>query len=551
MSKLSPEGPDPRFAGWRLKLGLLVAILLGLAAMSQLPAATYRDRALTWTSLLPPFVALSSVLLTKRVVPSLCVALLVASLVGRAPLDGLAHGLSEYVWGNVSDPWHLSVTGFVLSVLVTVKIAESSGGTLALVQAARGLLRSARSVRLGTFVLGVLVFFDDYANTMLVGPSMRPLADRYRVSREKLAYIVDSTAAPIAGLAIVSTWLGYEVGLLEENTRELGLRAGGYSLLLQALPLRFYCVFALVMVLLNASIGRDFGPMHAAESRARKTPSAARDGDSVPPLGRYHWLNAALPMVVLLLSVAVGLIYDGGGFSRTSGPAGVFSVSFWRDTLSGAENSEKVLLGSGLLALSIAALTTLSTRALTLGALLLAVRSGLKTGVMPLSILVCAWGLGTACKDVGTGGYLVTQLAGTLPPTFIPVTTFLAAALVALATGTSWGTMAIVIPAALPLAHSMGGMLILLPTIAAVLDGAIFGDHCSPISDTTLLSSTATECEVVAHVWTQLPYAVAAMLCAALAYVLIALGSSIWVVYAGGFSALALTLIFVGRRVPS
>lgn len=493
---------------------------VSIAATTDAPA-----RSLGWQTLLPPFMALAAVLLTRQVILALGLALLTASVVRFGWVGAIPSGSQQYVLAKITDPWNQHIAGFAITILCTVKITEGSGGTRAIVESAEGLLRSARSVKVGTFFLGILVFFDDYANTMLVGPSVRPLSDRYRVSRAKLAYIVDSTAAPIAGIALVSTWLGYEIGLLEQATGDLGLDVDGYGLLIQALPLRFYCIFCLVMVLLTSYLERDFGPMRRSELQARSNPIAATKTPTQASTGqdfwsKHRWLNAAVPMGSLVVCVILGLFASGGGFERASSGGSLFSLGFWQETVGAIENSERILFWSAVGAFALAVATSLLSRALSWTGLQGAIVSGLKTAAFPVAILICAWGLGAACEDLGTGPFLVGHLQGALPPVWVPLLTFVAAALVALATGTSWGTMAILVPAAIPLAHSLGGMVLLLPTVAAVLDGAIFGDHCSPVSDTTLLSCAATDCGVLEHVWTQLPYALSAMSVAAGAYFL-------------------------------
>ncbi len=531
-------------------------LLAQLGDVTLPPAEGQPARTLTWHTLVPPFVALAAVLITRHVILSLVLALLAAGLLRFGLLQGIPSGFSHYVWDNITDPWHLYIAGFALTVLSTVKLTEASGGTHAIVDSVERLLRSARSVKLGTFVLGLLIFFDDYANSMLVGPSMRPLSDRYRVSRAKLAYIVDSTAAPIAGLALVSTWLGYEIGLLEQNTEDLQLGISGYGLLIQALPMRFYCVFCLVMVFFTSYFERDFGPMLRAELEAQQLGSQAKaplQSSMRTGIGFFAsriWLNAALPMGGLMLCVMLGLFWDGGGFHSIQASQ-LVSLTYWRQVVGGIEHSEQVLFWSAIIAALLAVTTSLLSGRLDLRGVGRALSDGFRTGLFPLAILVCAWGLGSACKDLATGPFLVGHLQGALPATWVPLLTFVAAALVSLATGTSWGTMAILIPAAIPLAHGLGGLVLLLPTIAAVLDGAIFGDHCSPVSDTTLLSSAATDCDVLEHVWTQLPYALCAMAVAAAAYLLVATETlPIFLVYLFSLITLLAVVMVFGKRPP-
>ncbi len=509
----------------RLRSSAALTLALASGALAWLPNATVQGRVVHWWALLPPVVALVLVVAFGRVVVALGLSVLAGSILLHGPSAGLTVGVRRYVWDNASDPWHLMVCGFALSVLSMIKVIERTGAFGTLVSRMRRYVDSPRAVKLGALGAGLVVFFDDYANAFLVGSGMRPLADRHRVSREKLAYIVDSTAAPVAGVAIVSTWLSYEVGLLSEITAPMRLGVEAYGLLLLALPLRFYCLFALGLVFLTSYMGRDFGPMLRAERAAR---AAVRSSEAVvgdtgeASRGQDPTLVVAVvPVVILVCSIAVGLFIDGGGFD---GPFHPLRVSEWQRVLAGVRHSAAVLFTSALLALASALILASVSARIAPAQLWQAVLAAWRAGLPALGILFCAWALSAVGKELGSGPYLVAVLADRVPVALVPVLTFVGAAIVALSTGTSWGTMAIVMPAALPLAHDLGGVAVLVPTVAAVLDGAIFGDHCSPVSDTTVLSATAVECDLVAHVWTQVPYAMLAMVVAALSYGAVSLG---------------------------
>ncbi len=531
----------------RYRVRVLSAVPL-VAALCLLPLLGHRqhgEQVLSWWSLLPPSIALVLVLLTRRVFVSLVSGVLVGSLLHHGVVWGVPRGLDQYFWANATDSWHLLICGFALTVLGMVKVTEASGGVMAVVQLLSGRLSSARATKVGTAVGGLLVFFDDYANTFLIGSSMRPLCDRHGVSREKLAYIVDSTAAPVAGLAIVSTWLSYEVGLLGEITAPLELPSKGYALLLLALPMRFYCLFALVLVFAVAILQLDLGPMVAAERAASDKVRASESAAPEQLPRRVAW-NAILPISTLVLCIVVGLVFDGGGLSH---PAWLTTLGGWQQILAAADDSTLVLFCSALVATLVAVGTALASGQLDARTSSQAFVSGLRKGSPALGILFCAWALGAVCKDLSTGPFIVEVLEGQVSPGFVPLLTFGAASLVALATGTSWGTMAILMPAALPLSHQLGGLELMLPTLAAVLDGAIFGDHCSPVSDTTVLSATACDCSLLAHVWTQLPYALLAMAVAALGYLAVgALGLPLAVPLLAGPILLVGALAAFGQR---
>jgi Na+/H+ antiporter NhaC len=544
----------------RGRVAAAVAGAVALALLPSIPETSLPEGGVArWTALVPPLVAIALAVVSRRLLPSLLAAVLVGALLVHGPLHGVPLGLRDYAWNNLLDRSHLYILGFTLALLGMVAVTARSGGARGIVTAVARWVRSARSTRVSTSVMGLFVFFDDYANCMLVGPTMRPLADGYRVSREKLAYLVDSTAAPVAGLALLSTWVGFETGLLGEAAKGLGLSESGYALLFAALPLRFYCAFTLLFVLASSALGRDYGPMLAAERRAAEQGKLMRDGarplgevsaqapDDVPP----RWINAALPVGLVVLGTLVGFVIDGGGGARVrEQPGSLLSYGFWRETLSASENNVVVLFWAAIGGAVVALLLPAIQRILTPRQGVAAFWRGVRAGLYAALVLLSAWALAQVCKDLGTGPVMVAALGGSLPPVAIPLFTFLMAAAIAFATGTSWGTMAILIPTAVPLAHAAGGETLMLLAMASVLDGAIFGDHCSPISDTTVMSSIAAGCDHIDHVSTQLPYAVTVMIVAlGVGYLAVALGAPIWLPYAVGPLLLGGVLLTLGRRI--
>lgn len=525
--RFGPERP------WTLAV-LLIALGASLFALSRLPSVQWQNQTLTWLSLLPPFVALCGALLTRRVLLSLAAGVLTGAIVRHGVAHALPHAAEHYFWRNLTDAWHISVSGFTILMLATVRLAEESGSTSSLIDRVGRRLRTPRTVQLGTFGLGGIIFFDDYANTMLIGPSMRSLFDRYGLSREKLAYLIDSTAAPVAGLALVSTWVGYEVGLLQQIGQSTQFPVQGYALLLQALPHRYYCVLALVLVAAVCVLQRDFAPMTRTRPRSLdpgqvKSAGAPSTGvaDPVHPgrarvalLARNPWLCLVLPLLAALTTVIAGILVQGEGVSRLLQNGWAWATpQFWQATLAQVGNMAFVLLLAACIAALCCSVCVWLSGTMSLWRIGAALGRGVRQALLPLAVLYCAWALASSSRELATGAYLVELLHGRLAPEWLPVVTFSAAALTALATGTSWGTMALLLPAVLPLAATTGDPIILVATVAAGLDGAIFGDHCSPISDTTLLSSIAADCDVIDHTWTQLPYAICAMTMALLCYV--------------------------------
>ncbi len=549
---------------WREHWGRILAVAVGLAVLGALPLvpdAQGEKTVHTFTALVPPVVAIVLALATRRLLPSLGTAVVVGAFLHHGIADAVPLGLRDYAWKNATSAWHLYIIGFTAALLGMVQVIARSGGTHGIVDSVKGWISSGRSSRIGTAVMGLFVFFDDYANCMLVGPTMRPLTDKFRVSREKLAYLVDSTAAPVAGLVLLSTWVGHEVGVLDEQAVKLGLDERGYALLFQALPFRFYCVFSLAFVFLTSALGRDFGPMLRAERRAAIEGKLVADGarplsggddeHAAPPEGapRRAW-NAAAPILLVVLVALGGFVYDGGGWAKLStNPALVASFTFWRETLGASENNVLVLFVAAGAGAVLALTLPLVQGILSVGQAFSAFFSGIRTSAYAIGVLLLAWALATVCTDLGTGPVVVGLLGGWVSPAIIPVATFLVAAVVAFATGTSWGTMSILLPAAVPLAHATGSPEVLVLTMASVLDGAIFGDHCSPISDTTLMSSIASGSDHLDHVRTQFPYALTAMLVALFGgYLLVALGAPLVVSYVGGLGALVGVLFLIGRK---
>ncbi len=519
-----------------------------------------------WQSILPPLSAILAALFLRKILLAMAAGVWFGAVVvaQHAPLSGTVGALG-YVGTNLTDSFNLYIIGFTFALVGMVHVMIRMGAMAGVLELFSSMAQSARSTRIVTALMGFVIFFDDYANTIVVGTTMRPLSDARRISREKLAYIVDSTSAPIAGLAIISTWIGYEVGLFEELSRQLHLGMSGYEIFLGIIPLRFYCIFALAFVLWNVFMSRDFGPMLRAERRATETGALLRPGSV--PLTRAsflavgpkegvtaRWINAAIPVGVVIAATMGGMFWSGwGGDGSALAMLGdMRSWEAWQGAFSDADGA-KVLFWASVLGTLVAISLAVGQGLLSVGE---SVKSWLKTVPsmwMAVAILVLAWSIRSVCDDLGTSIYLVGAVDGLITLTMLPLLTFVVAALVAFATGTSWGAMGILLPTMIPLAFQLGdgtphSTLILMLCFAAVLDGAIYGDHCSPISDTTVMSSIAAGSDHIDHVRTQMPYATVAMLFAAgVGYVGVAMGLSPWVALPVGIVGLGVVLRVVGR----
>ncbi len=473
-----------------------------------------------WATILPPVFAIVIALIFKRVIPALFFGIWLGAMaaIGFNPSGawkGLLDAFQVYVLGALADTDRASVILFSLMIGGMVGIISKNGGMLGVVNKIVGWANSQRRGQLATSFLGLAIFFDDYANTLVVGNTMRPVTDRLRISREKLAYIVDSTAAPIACLALVTTWIGYEVGLIGTAVAQIdGFDEGAYSIFLSAIPYNFYPLLAILFVLAVAFSGRDFGPMLKAEIRAGTTGSllsptaqvdeAAVDSKELEPFPNkpQRAINAVLPVAVLVVGVLGSLYATGEGDTL-------------RDIV-GSADSYKALMWASLLGVLTAAILSIGQRILTVDETVEAWFAGLKSMMFAMIILVLAWALSSITETLGTADFLVTIMGDALPAALLPTLIFILSAVTAFATGTSWGTMGILMPLVVPLTWAVvmtdglavpGDYHIMYSSIACVLAGSVWGDHCSPISDTTILSSMASGCDHIDHVNTQLPYA--------------------------------------------
>ena len=494
-------------------------------------------------SLFPPLTAILVAIATGRLILGLSLAIIGGAFISlpaetpfyTIPFHGIERALLDFVWSPLRDSFQLFILGFTASLIGMVRVIALAGGTRGIAELLVAKAAGARSTRMATVLLGLAIFFDDYANTLVVGTTMRPITDRFRISREKLAYLVDSTAAPIAGIAIVSTWIGFEVGLFESAMEQISSGVSGYELFFRALPARFYCLLTLAFVVLSTALGRDYGPMLRAERRARlhdqvlAPGNQPMNGDESQTLDhpgiRAHWAVAATPVLLVIFGVLAGMHFDArlapeviSAYTKH----GFFGRPYWISVFANADGA-KVMFISALAGSILAILLALTRREEKTGRRPLDLPEVLKTwatGITGFSyalvILILAWAIKETCEAVGTSAYIISALSGFLDPDFLPLLVFLLAATVAFSIGTSWTTMAILLPTMVPTAYEMGGLGLTVLVAAAVLDGAIFGDHCSPISDTTVLSSIASSCDHLAHVRTQIPYALTTMVTAAL-----------------------------------
>ncbi|MGD9020854.1 MAG: Na+/H+ antiporter NhaC family protein, partial [Lysobacterales bacterium] len=521
----------------------------------------------TWVSVLPPVLTIAVALVTKRVVPALFVGIWAGAwAINEFGLLGLWTGLLDtfqvYVLGSLADPDHAAIVLFSMMIGGMVGIISRNGGMHGIVNHIVKWATSARHACASTATLGLAIFFDDYANTLVVGNTMRPLTDKMRVSREKLAYIVDSTAAPVACIAVVTTWIGYEVGLIGDSLDKMpGLDSEAYLLFLQTIPYSFYPILAIAFVYMVSLSGRDFGPMLQAERMALEHGSehsspdkdASQEAETLRPVeGKpQRAFNAYIPVLCMVLGMLVGLYVTGRNGLENPADATL------KDIIGNAD-SYTALMWASLVGMMAAALLTLGQRIMDMEEVVNAWFHGVSAMLMAMIILVLAWSIGEITDVLQTADFLVSVLGDALPAFVLPAMVFILAAATAFATGSSWGAMGILFPLVMPLtwaimtSQGMAGpehMHILYSGIAAILAGAVWGDHCSPISDTTILSSLASGCDHIEHVRTQLPYATTVGATAILTgSLLTALGSPWWVGILLGLAVLWTILRLYGKR---
>ncbi len=532
----------------RLGLGIFAGICAAVYAVSLARPVTDAP----WYSIVPPLLAVTAALMTSRMLTSLFAAVLVGGWLAAWHTSGnvvttAGSGFTKaggFFVSAVASLDNQLILLYVMLIMMAIAVVLVGGGLKGVADWLMRFARGRRSTQFVTFLAGLLIFIDDYANTMIVGSTMRPVTDGQRISREKLAFLVDATAAPIAGIALISTWVGYEVGLLGEIAQTLSIDKVGYALLFDALGFRFYCLMMIIFVAINAASGADFGPMATAERRAREQGKVLADGGKLAVAleigrakphrdARIHAATAVIPMVAMVSVFIVSLWYSGGGPELLENDrTALFRVTVWREVF-GTANSIPLLAWASGIGLAAAWACSGLIAKTPLSAMGRALWIGFKASLMPVSVLVLAWSLKGACEDLQTGDFLSSQLKGAIAPMIFPALVFIVAGATAFATGTSYGTMAILIPTAIPVAFSLDGDVygvVTILSIAAVLDGAIFGDHCSPISDTTIMSSAASACHHVDHVRTQMPYSMSvAAMALLLGYLPAGLGLSHWV----------------------
>ncbi len=463
-------------------------------------------------ALLPPIIAIVLALITKEVYSSLFIGILSGGLMyANFSFTGtIDHVFADGFIASVADSYNIGIIIFLIVLGAIVVLMNKAGGSAAFGKWASKHIKSRIGAQLATILLGIMIFVDDYFNCLTVGSVMRPVTDKFNVSRSKLSYLIDATAAPICIIAPVSSWAAAVAGFVSEE------QISGFALFIRAIPYNFYAFLTIAMMVVLVVLKLDFGPMKLHEANALngdlftsgKQESTEADEDNSKGI---VW-DLLAPVIVLVISCVLGLLYSGGMFTADSDTYMNFITAF-----SSADASVGLVLGS-FAGLIFAVIYYLIRRVLTFKQCMEAIPEGFKAMVPAILILACAWTLKTMTDSLGCKIFIAefVRVYGTAFINFLPAIVFVIGCGLSFATGTSWGTFGILIPIVLAVFGGSISNEICIIAISACMAGAVCGDHCSPISDTTIMASAGAQCNHVNHVSTQLPYA---LTCAATSFV--------------------------------
>ena len=465
----------------------------------------------TFWALLAPIIAIVLALITKEVYSSLVIGIIVGGVIyAGGNFEGtIVHVLSDGFIANLSDSYNMGILFFLVLLGALVAMMNKAGGSAAFGRWATAHIKSRVGAQLATIALGVLIFIDDYFNCLTVGSVMRPVTDNHKISRAKLSYIIDATAAPVCIIAPISSWAAAVAGFARGAGAENGI-----SLFIQAIPYNFYALLTFVMMVFLAVTSFDFGPMKKHEDNARETGDLFTSGTkqaveemAVNEKGRV--CDLVVPIIILIISCVIGMIYSGGFFSGES----------FIDSFSNSDASVGLAYGA-FVAIILTVVFYLIRRVLSFKSIMESLPEGFKAMVPAIMILACAWTLKAMTDSLGAKIFISQLIEGSAAgfQALLPAIIFVIAVGLSFATGTSWGTFGILIPIVLSVFSA--GEPITIVAISACMAGAVCGDHCSPISDTTIMASAGAQCDHLNHVSTQLPYALTVAGVSAVSYII-------------------------------
>ena len=465
----------------------------------------------TFWALLAPIIAIVLALITKEVYSSLVIGIIVGGAIyAGGNFEGtLVHVVSDGFIANLSDSYNMGIIIFLVLLGALVAMMNKAGGSAAFGRWATAHIKSRVGAQLATIALGVLIFIDDYFNCLTVGSVMRPVTDGHKISRAKLSYLIDATAAPVCIIAPISSWAAAVAGFANSAGAENGI-----ALFIKAIPYNFYALLTIVMMIFLALTGLEYGPMKKHEKNAKETGDLFTSGTKqaiaemeVNPKGRV--CDLIVPIIILIISCVIGMIYSGGFFSGES----------FIDAFSNSDASVGLAYGA-FVAIIITVIFYLCRRVLSFKSIMESLPEGFKAMVPAIMILACAWTLKAMTDSLGAKIFISQLIEGSAAgfQALLPAIIFVIAVGLSFATGTSWGTFGILIPIVLSVFGA--GESITIVAISACMAGAVCGDHCSPISDTTIMASAGAQCDHINHVSTQLPYALTVAGVSAVCYVI-------------------------------
>ncbi len=495
-------------------------------------------------SLFPALIAIVLALITKEVYSSLFIGILVGGvLYSGFSLSGvLNHVFVDGMVGQLSDPWNVGILVFLVVLGTMVMLMNRAGGSAAFGRWAVAHVKTKVGAQLATIALGVLIFIDDYFNCLTVGSVMRPLTDKHGISRQKLAYLIDATAAPVCIIAPISSWAAAVTGSVDG--------VNGLELFIKAIPYNFYAILTVVMMLVLALGKFDYGPMRLAELSGKLSKAddpmpessltGAEDQPKPPVSPRGKVIHLVLPIIVLIVACVIGMIYTGSFFEGAS-----FSEAF-----ADSDASVGLMFGS-VVALVITIIFFLCTRVLSFKECMNALPEGFKSMVPAILILTFAWTLKSMTGALGSDVFVETFVKSFADKeaimNLLPAIVFLIATVIAFATGTSWGTFGILIPIAAKVFNNDISSPMMVMAVSACMAGAVCGDHCSPISDTTIMASAGAQCEHITHVNTQLPYALTVAAVSFVSYIIAGFVKSAAISLIIGIVLMIGTLLIIGK----
>ena len=502
----------------------------------------------TWLALLPPIIAIVLALITKEVYSSLFIGILSGALLyANFGFTGtIDHLFVDGFIASIADSYNIGILLFLVVLGAIVVLMNRAGGSAAFGKWAAKHIKSRVGAQLATILLGCLIFVDDYFNCLTVGSVMRPVTDKFKVSRAKLAYLIDSTAAPICIIAPVSSWAAAVAGFVPEGQ-------SGFALFIRAIPFNFYALLTILAMVLIAVLKLDFGPMKRHEENALKgdlfssaDAASFRSLENEDDSGKGSVWDLVAPVAVLIAACILGLIYSGGFFTPGAEGYGSFIVAF-----SAADASQGLVYGS-FAGLIFAIVYFMLRGVLTFKQCMESIPEGFKAMVPAIMILSCAWTLKTMTDSLGAKIFIAEFVRNYASAfiTFLPAIVFLIAIGLSFSTGTSWGTFGILIPIVLAVFGTGAlDMQICVISISACMAGAVCGDHCSPISDTTIMASAGSQSNHINHVSTQLPYALTVAAVSFVAYVIAGFVQSAWIVLP--IAAVLMAVVLLGIRAAT